>query len=93
MSLLMSQQPIDDRGIYWMRSLVKSKTLHSAVESLLLFASDNGTSPQVPTAPHPTFNSIEAILLLNHKQDLISTLSLVKTAPLKFSVEAPLPAP
>lgn len=91
MSILTLLEGVDEQGIKWIRSLIKTKKLHTCVEALLSYALDNGASHQQPSPVDPNFNSAEAGLLLKHKGDLISTLMQVKTAPLKFAVEAPLP--
>lgn len=91
MSILTLMEGVDDRAIKWIRSLIKQKKLHTCVEALLTYAAENGASHQDLSPVDPTFNSTEAGLLLNHKGDLVSTLMQVKTAPLKFSVDAPLP--
>lgn len=92
LSLMMLSKPLDERAIYWIRYLINQKTLHKCVEALLIYASTHGRSHQEPIPVDPTFDSIEAGLLLNHKGDIISTLKQVKTAPLKFSIDAPLPS-
>ena len=91
MSLLALPQPLDDRGILWLRSLVKSKTTHKVVESLLLYFSEVGVSPQSPKQQDTRIDAVEASLLLNHAIDLVSVLSLNKTTPLKFELNAKLP--
>lgn len=91
MSLITMPQPIDKRGLLWLRSLVKSKTTQTAIESLLLFISEVGASPQSPKPVDPRVNAVEAGLLLSHQIDLINVLSLVKTSPLKFAADAALP--
>ena len=91
MSLMTMSQPIDSRALLWLRSLVKSKTTQTAIESLLLFISEVGASPQSPKPIDPRVNAVEAGLLLSHQIDLINVVSLIKTAPLKFAVEAALP--
>jgi hypothetical protein len=92
LSLSISLVPnMDAKALFWLRSLVKSKSIHSAVESLLLFMAGVGASPQSPSPLDVRMNAVEAGLQLSHQKDLVSVLTLIKTAPLKFEVEAKLP--
>lgn len=79
-------QNMDDLGIYWLRSLVKSKSLHSMIESFLLFASEVGRTKD------PRLNALEAGLILSHASDIVGTLIVVKNTPLRFDVKAVLSA-
>lgn len=75
---------IDDRGITWMRRLMKAKSLHSTIEALLIVMRDQSETLKV--------DGTEAGMLLIHQCDLVNQLSAIKKSPLRFDVDAPLPS-